>query len=592
MLRNFRLWLAGMSAVLLALLALPPALYAQDASQSDRPSEYYFQIDTLNPGLAPLPDQPGLDTPQAALEHLLTEIEADDPYAAAHALNLNALPIEEQTVHADQLARQLHYVLNHKSLLSWDKLPDRPDGQLDIGLSNNDPLAGEPRRSITLGSLPLDGRELRIRVNRVRAGDNEPVWVFASSTVENIPALYERHGPSWLEQRLPAWARLQTFGVVPLWEWGGLILMLLLSIGSGWIISHSTGFVLRRIHGRRLNEIAHILRGPLTLLASTVVLYVLNATLLTLSGVIDRIVTPITGVLGIVALTWLGMKVINFITEYISRRLIYEQYDQYDLRARRMLTSLSVSRQALVFLALLIGIGFALSQFRGFETLGWSLLASAGVLSVIIGVAARTVLSNMLAGIQLASTQPVRINDNVYFEGDWGYVEDITYTFITIRTWDQRRVVVPLDYLISHPIENWSRTDKHLIKPVHLYADYTVDVEAIRQKFKELLRADEDWDERSEAVLHVTNLTEETVELRALCSAADPMKAWYLHTRMREQLLNFLRELEDGRYLPRRRLVFTDKTEPAPASRPPEHDLQPFADGRRDGENWENGEEH
>jgi small-conductance mechanosensitive channel len=180
----------------------------------------------------------------------------------------------------------------------------------------------------------------------------------------------------------------------------------------------------------------------------------------------------------------------------------------------------------------------------------------------------------------------------VYFQGDWGFVEDITYTFITIRTWDQRRVVVPLDYLISHPIENWSRTDKHLIKPVHLYADYNVDVEAIRQKFKELLREDEDWDERSEPVLHVTNLTEETVELRALCSAADPMRAWYLHTRMREQLLNFLRELEDGRYLPRRRLVFTDNAEPAPASRPPEHELQPFADGRRDGENRENGEEH
>jgi MscS family membrane protein len=182
MLRKVRLWLPEMSAVLLALLILPPALYAQDAAQNETPSDYYFQIETLNPGLAPLPDEPRLDTPQSTLEYLLNTMNADDPQAAAHALNLNALPIEEQAIQAEELARQLHYMLKHKSLLNWDVLPDRPDGQRDAAISNNDPLAGKPRRSIALGYLPLDGREQSIRLNRVRVGENEPVWVFASST--------------------------------------------------------------------------------------------------------------------------------------------------------------------------------------------------------------------------------------------------------------------------------------------------------------------------------------------------------------------------------------------------------------------------
>jgi hypothetical protein len=197
-----------------------------------------------------------------------------------------------------------------------------------------------------------------------------------------------------------------------------------------------------------------------------------------------------------------------------------------------------------------------LSQFSSLRQIGVSLLASAGVIGIIVGFAARNVLGNVIAGLQIAITQPVRIGDNVLFEGQWGYIEAITYTYLTIQTWDKRRVIVPLNYFTMHPVENWSKTSSHMIKPIYLYVDYTIDVEQIRQKFDELLRNAEKWDEETEPSVQVTGFTDETLEVRALCSAKEPTAAWNLHCQLREDLTAYVRDLEGGRYLPRRRLVW------------------------------------
>ena len=145
------------------------------------------------------------------------------------------------------------------------------------------------------------------------------------------------------------------------------------------------------------------------------------------------------------------------------------------------------------------------------------------------------------------------------YEGNWGYVEDITYTYLLIQTWDQRRVVVPLRYFVTHPFENWTKRNAHIIKPIVLHADYTIDVDRVRERFDELLRADEDWDEEKEPSVQVVGVDDETVEIRALCSAKDASTAWDLHCRLREQLVAFVRDLDDGKYLPRRRLVVTER---------------------------------
>ena len=145
------------------------------------------------------------------------------------------------------------------------------------------------------------------------------------------------------------------------------------------------------------------------------------------------------------------------------------------------------------------------------------------------------------------------------FEGEWGYVEDITYTYVLIRTWDQRRVVVPLRYFITHPFENWTIRDAHLVKPIYLRADYTLDVDAFREKFAELLREKDDWDEEKEPTVQVTDVDDETIEVRALASAKDPGTAWDLHCELREELVAYVRDLDGGRYLPRRRVILSDR---------------------------------
>jgi small-conductance mechanosensitive channel len=146
------------------------------------------------------------------------------------------------------------------------------------------------------------------------------------------------------------------------------------------------------------------------------------------------------------------------------------------------------------------------------------------------------------------------VGDTIEFEGAWGVVERITYTYLTIHTWDEQRVMVPLQYIMSHPVVNLTKTNTSLIKPIYLHLDYHADVEQIRQRFTELLEQDEDWDQTTPPLVHVTNITDETMEVRLLCSANDAETAWYLRFRLSEQMMAYLRDLQGGRFLPKQRL--------------------------------------
>jgi small-conductance mechanosensitive channel len=235
-------------------------------------------------------------------------------------------------------------------------------------------------------------------------------------------------------------------------------------------------------------------------------------------------------------------------------RYVNDFGDEEEGAAQGLLTRLSVAKRLVTLIAVLVTLGVILIQLGVFEKVGYTLLASAGVASIIVGIAAQPVLGNLIAGLQIGLTQPVRIGDSVVFEGNWGHVEEIAFSYLTIRTWDKRRIIVPLQYLVSRPIENWTKTSSHLIKPIYLYVDYRTDVEQIREKFNELLRNADGWDEETDPVVQVTGCSDETMEVRALCSAKDPATAWDLHCQMREELIRYVQQLDDGRYLPRQRL--------------------------------------
>jgi small-conductance mechanosensitive channel len=183
--------------------------------------------------------------------------------------------------------------------------------------------------------------------------------------------------------------------------------------------------------------------------------------------------------------------------------------------------------------------------------LGLSLFASAGVVGIVAGVALRSVLANFFAGLQIALTQPIRIHDVVIVEGEFGHVEELSSTYVVIRLWDLRRLVVPLSYFIEKPFQNWTLSSSRIIGTVFLYTDYTLPVETIRKKAKEIVEASGLWDKEVFNV-QVTDIKENALEIRVLVSAADSGKAWDLRCEVREKLITFIR-CEYPEALPRRR---------------------------------------
>jgi small-conductance mechanosensitive channel len=179
--------------------------------------------------------------------------------------------------------------------------------------------------------------------------------------------------------------------------------------------------------------------------------------------------------------------------------------------------------------------------FDQVRSLGASVLASAGVLSIIIGFAAQRTIANLFAGFQLALTQPIRLDDVVIVENEWGRIEEVTLTYVVVRIWDMRRLIVPLSYFIEKPFQNWTRSRSDLLGTVFIHADYTIPVDAVREELKRIVAQSSLWDGQV-CVLQVTNATERTVELRALASAPDASKAWDLRCEIREKLIAFVQQ--------------------------------------------------
>jgi small-conductance mechanosensitive channel len=304
----------------------------------------------------------------------------------------------------------------------------------------------------------------------------------------------------------------------------------------------------------RVRDLVGHTARPLAALAGVSVLWLTSGTLLSLSGDAGRWVSTTLTALFVVAVTWLAKNGANSLAEFVVQKWLGGWGEADGKGTQRSRTNLSVARRTIVFVVLLVGLAIALAQFAAFRTVGASLLASAGVAGIILGVAAQDSLSSVVAGIQIALTKLIRIGDAVYFEDHWSTVEDITYTYVVLRTWDERRIAVPNRYIISHPLQNWAMTDPNMILPVILHVDYRAPIEVLRRRYAEVLEATDDWDRVQEPKLQVIDATEDTLQVRVLCSAKDASTAWDLHCHVREELVAFLRDWDDGRYLPRSRM--------------------------------------
>jgi small-conductance mechanosensitive channel len=239
----------------------------------------------------------------------------------------------------------------------------------------------------------------------------------------------------------------------------------------------------------------------------------------------------------IAAVAWLLISLLQTTDDIIAARYPTDAAD--NLRARRIRTQVHVFQRTAIIIVMFVAGALILMKFPSIAHLGTSLLASAGLAGLAAGMAARPALSNLIAGIQLALTEPIRIDDAILVEGEFGNVEEITATYVVVRIWDQRRMVLPLSYFIEHPFQNWTLNSAELVGTVLIYVDYTVPVEDVRQELKRILESSPLWDRRAWN-LQVTDVRDKSVELRAMMSASDAGRLWDLRVQVREQLLAYL----------------------------------------------------
>ena len=252
-------------------------------------------------------------------------------------------------------------------------------------------------------------------------------------------------------------------------------------------------------------------------------------------GVVSGILTALLTATLVFAL----IKLIYVAEEVILHRFQVDVRD--NLRARQIHTQVRILRRLSIALIVFLGLGVVFFSFERFRELGTGILASAGIAGLVIGLAAQRTLSNLLAGIQIAITQPIRLDDVVIVENEWGRIEEITLTYVVVRIWDLRRLILPISYFIEKPFQNWTRVSADILGTVFIYVDYTVPVDAIREELTRILQNSPNWDKKVN-IVQVTNASEKTVEVRALMSAADASMAWDLRCDVRECLIAFLKK--------------------------------------------------
>jgi small-conductance mechanosensitive channel len=278
--------------------------------------------------------------------------------------------------------------------------------------------------------------------------------------------------------------------------------------------------------------------APLTLVQATLIRHLLLVCFIALLG-------------------WVALTVLHIWTTIYLRRFKLDSED--NLLARKHATQSRILRRVAAILIVMVTTASALMTFEGVRQYGVSLLASAGAAGIVLGLALQPLLKNLVAGIQLAVTQPIRLEDAVIVEGEWGNVEEITATYVVIRLWDWRRMVLPLSYFIEKPFQNWTRESATLIGTAFLHVDYTAPVELMRRKLQEIAAASPLWDRRV-VNMQVTDLRPATMEIRMLVSASNAGRTFDLRCEVREKMITFLQE-EYPHALPRGRAEVEGKGE-------------------------------
>lgn len=247
----------------------------------------------------------------------------------------------------------------------------------------------------------------------------------------------------------------------------------------------------------------------------------------------------IVTILFIGSISYLFVSLIRLLRDYLLSRHDIQAAD--NLRSRKVYTQVHVFEKVLLTIVAVVSISFMLMTFDGIRQIGVSLLASAGIAGIIIGIAAQKSLGTLLAGIQVALTQPIRIDDVVIVEGEWGRIEEITLTYVVVRIWDLRRLILPITYFIEKPFQNWTRSSAEILGTVFIHTDYTVPLDAIRSELERIVKPHPLWDGKV-CVVHVTDCKPSTLETRLLVSTRSSGDGWELRCHVREKMVEFMQK--------------------------------------------------
>jgi len=331
----------------------------------------------------------------------------------------------------------------------------------------------------------------------------------------------------WLDPDSPAWSLV---GMAVALAFAIIIYRIIVAAFARW--SRRTGTPVDDVAIRQL-------RGPLFWLLPVASL-ALAADLLPVGEGTLAVVQQAHTALVILLVAWLAVRLLKVVEVVVRQR--FDATVEDNLQARAVHTQVRAFRNIVTFVIGLLAVAFVLMTFDGIRQLGVGLLASAGVAGMAIGFAAQRSVAAVIAGIQVALTQPVRVDDVVIVEGEWGRVEEITLTYVVIRTWDLRRLIVPMTTILERPFQNWTRTSADLLGTVTFTLDYQTPVDEVRDELKRILDDQPElWDGEAWG-LQVTDTSDHGVTVRALMSAADSGKLWDLRCLVREKLVAFVAE--------------------------------------------------
>ena len=362
-----------------------------------------------------------------------------------------------------------------------------------------------------------------------------------------------------MQQQLDSWIRalVRWFGYVPNRDLSGWILLIISTI-AGVVVTFLLVQVTRSILRKRYEPALALLRSYLRVafyfwLPS---LFFLIGTNLQSDRFLQRhpVADKSAEILFLLTSTWLILRLLKVGELLMVRR--YDITNDINLSDRKFVTQVQLFRRIVSTLIVLVSFSLLLLNFQGSRRVGMSVLTSAGIVSVLVGFAAQKSLGNLLAGLQIAFSQQIRLDDAVVVENEWGRIEEINLTNVVVRLWDRRRLILPITYFVETPFQNWTRSDASITGAVLLYLDYNAPVEAIREKAKALAEATPLWNEQV-FVVQVTDTTPTSIVVRILVSANDAPSAFDLRCHIREAIINFIRD-EHPESLPQSRIILQE----------------------------------